>query len=322
MNVTAEIDGWHQPQQGYRHEALFYAGEAQFVSDVSSFIRDGLEADDVVLVVVGAHKLGWLRDALGSDAGAVRFADMADVGKNPGRIISAWHDFVDEHAGRSLRGVGEPIYPERTPDELFECQLHEALLNPAFADASSFWLACPYDTEALDPEVVHAARQSHPVVGAGAGDAADHRTSHWYRDDVALSMFQAPLPVPPADAIEVEYTEDDLGAVRDLVGKLAATVSLGEARTDDLVLAVNELAGNSIRHGGGAGTLRVWRDGTTIVCEVRDAGRIDNPLVGRRRPTLEQSTGRGLWLANQLCDLVQLRSSPAGLVARLHMHGA
>ena len=29
--------------------------------------------------------------------------------------------------------------------------------------------------------------------------------------------------------------------------------------------------------------------------------------------------GKGLWLVNQLCDLVQARTSHAGTVARLHM---
>ena len=55
------------------------------------------------------------------------------------------------------------------------------------------------------------------------------------------------------------------------------------------------------------------------VCEVQDKGWIRQPLVGRARPGIERKSGRGLWIVNQLCDLVQLRSSPAGTVARLHM---
>ena len=42
------------------------------------------------------------------------------------------------------------------------------------------------------------------------------------------------------------------------------------------------------------------------------------PLVGRERPA-GPAGGYGLWLANQLCDLVQVRSFPAGSVVRLHM---
>lgn len=78
-------------------------------------------------------------------------------------------------------------------------------------------------------------------------------------------------------------------------------------------------ATNSVRHGGGRGRLRVWDDGGSLICEVRDDGVIEDPLVGRVRPTIDEKRGRGLWIVTQLCDLVQLRSSPAGSVARVHM---
>ena len=56
-----------------------------------------------------------------------------------------------------------------------------------------------------------------------------------------------------------------------------------------------------------------------MVCEIADRGTIDDPLVGRQAPDTEQLGGRGLWLAHQLCDLVELRSGPDGTVLRLHM---
>jgi anti-sigma regulatory factor (Ser/Thr protein kinase) len=55
------------------------------------------------------------------------------------------------------------------------------------------------------------------------------------------------------------------------------------------------------------------------VCEVRDGGQLSDPLVGRRRPSSDQIGGRGLWIANQLCDLVQVRSSDEGAVVRLNV---
>jgi anti-sigma regulatory factor (Ser/Thr protein kinase) len=72
-------------------------------------------------------------------------------------------------------------------------------------------------------------------------------------------------------------------------------------------------------HGGGTGTLRLWRENGSLLAEVEDRGRIDRPLVGRLRPGIAQEGGRGLWLANQLCDLVQIRSGDAGTVVRLHV---
>jgi hypothetical protein len=46
----------------------------------------------------------------------------------------------------------------------------------------------------------------------------------------------------------------------------------------------------------------------------------DKPLADRERPLPDLSAPRGLWLANQLCDLVQIRSLPEGTVVRLHMY--
>ena len=68
-----------------------------------------------------------------------------------------------------------------------------------------------------------------------------------------------------------------------------------------------------------AGTVRVWKENGTLLCEVQDEGRIEAPLAGRIKPRPDQLTGRGLWLVNQLCDLVQIRSSEQGNVVRLHM---
>ena len=98
----------------------------------------------------------------------------------------------------------------------------------------------------------------------------------------------------------------------------AAAVGLRPDRTGDLVAAVAEVATNSIRHGGGGGTLRIWRHEDALICEVTDPGHITDPLVGRRTPSPATETGRGLWLANQLCDLIQVRSSPVGTTIRLH----
>jgi anti-sigma regulatory factor (Ser/Thr protein kinase) len=82
---------------------------------------------------------------------------------------------------------------------------------------------------------------------------------------------------------------------------------------------VNEVCTNSIRHGGGCGLLRTWVDHRTLICEVVDRGRIEQPLAGRERPDLARAGGLGLWLANQVCDLVQLRAFANGGAVRLHM---
>jgi anti-sigma regulatory factor (Ser/Thr protein kinase) len=297
----------------FRHEAMLYDDPDSFVAGAAPFIRDAVAAGEPIMVAVGAEKIELLRSHLGEDAEPVVFADMAQVGANPARIIPAWQDFVDAHSGtgRPMRGIGEPIWADRSPDELIECQCHEALLNIAFADAPAFHLLCPYDTAQLDDEVVAEARRSHPFV-SGAPSGA-------YRGHEAIPHFAASLPDPPAGTDEHAISLETLPQLRAIAGAAAEAAGLAGQPVHDLVLAIHEITTNSVRHGGGTGTLRLWKDRGALICEVRDRGRIaQQPLVGRIRPGLGQSGGWGLWLANQLCDLVQLRELPEGSVVRLH----
>jgi anti-sigma regulatory factor (Ser/Thr protein kinase) len=94
---------------------------------------------------------------------------------------------------------------------------------------------------------------------------------------------------------------------------------MDDARAADTVTAVHEVASNSLRHAGGWGVLRVWRTEDSLIYDVSDDGHIDEPLVGRRRPAVRDQGGRGLWMVNQLCELVQVRSTPTGTTVRMHL---
>jgi anti-sigma regulatory factor (Ser/Thr protein kinase) len=86
-----------------------------------------------------------------------------------------------------------------------------------------------------------------------------------------------------------------------------------------MVLAVCEIATNALQYGGGSGEASVWSEDGAFVCEIRSAGSIPDPLVGRLRPPAGQGRGYGVWIANQLCDLVQIRSGEHGTTVRVHM---
>jgi anti-sigma regulatory factor (Ser/Thr protein kinase) len=305
------------PAAAFRHEALLYAGADEFISGTTSFIRQGVAGGEPVLVVVDAPKIRLLREALGADADAVHFADMAVVGANPARIIPAWHEFVDAQQAKStrFRGIGEPISTARTADELVECQRHEELLNLAFARSGDWWLLCPYDVSALPPDVIDEAHRSHPFVMQGGM----HRHSDGYRGLEAIAApHDAALSPAPDVLLEIPLDLSRLVELRGAVTDAACAAGLEESRIEDLTYAVNEVATNCVAHGG-AGVARLWIEPTAVVCEVRDHGHIREPLIGRMRPAIDAQGGRGVWLANQLCDLVQVRSSPAGTVVRLSM---
>ena len=302
---------------GFRHEAFLYAGEAEFVDGATAFIGDGLAAGEPVLVVVGAAKIDRLRQRLGAAADGVEFADMERVGRNPARIIPAWREYLTaQPAGRLVRGIGEPIWAGRRPAELVEAQHHEALLNVAFADTPRLSLLCPYDVATLEPAVIDEARRTHPTVQQRG---CTRPSPSYLRLPPRARPLSAPLPEPNGALSVLVFGRGGLGEVRELVARQARAARLDGRRATDLVLAVDEVAANSIRHGGGGGTLRVWDDGQAVVCEVHDAGTVRDAMVGRERPRRLASSGRGLWLANQLCDLLQLRSSPAGTTVRLAM---
>jgi anti-sigma regulatory factor (Ser/Thr protein kinase) len=303
----------------FRHEALVHDGDDGFLAGAVPFVREGLEAEEPILVAVGVERIALLRDALGDDAGGVQFADMRQLGRNPGRIIPAWHDFLDAHRGgepAAVRGIGEPIWPGRGPAELIECQLHESLLNLAFTDADGFRRLCPYDAAALDAEVIHAACGSHPSV---VDDGGRRDSAHYRGADELLAPFDAPLPVHRASAETLGFENDGLPEVRRLITGGARAAGLSADATQDLLLATSEIAANSIRHGGGRGVLRVWQDDGALICEIRDPGHIRDPLAGRRKPAPGRPGRWGLWLAHRVCDLVQVRSGADGTIVRMHM---
>ena len=136
---------------------------------------------------------------------------------------------------------------------------------------------------------------------------------------LAPSVVGDPLPAPRAPLQKRAFGIQDLWSLRRFVSARASEELLDSERSERLVLAVNELATNSIRHGGGTGTLLIWREADALVCEVRDHGYIVHVPRVRPRPGPEAFSGRGLWLVGRLCDRVQVYSSPTGSAVRVHM---
>jgi anti-sigma regulatory factor (Ser/Thr protein kinase) len=268
------------------------------------------------MAALTAAHIDLLRDALGLDANRVEFLDMAVLGANPARIIPAWRRFTAQHAvGRQpMRGIGEPIWHGRRSVEVAECQLHEALLNMAVDPDTPLWLLCPYDAGALSADVIAEAHRSHPVV---VEVEAHHGSTAYSGAHHVGAMFEADLPLVDVVVSARVFGDGDYAAVRADVCAHATSAGLSQARTEDLVLAAHEVAVNAVEHGGDS-ELRIWEQDEALVCEVRGTGRIKDPMVGRRLPPWDAVRGRGLWLANQLCDLVQIRSGAAGTTVRLH----
>jgi anti-sigma regulatory factor (Ser/Thr protein kinase) len=304
---------------GFVHEALFYRDDAEFVALVGGYLREGLERDETVVVVEPRPHLDLLRADLGSDAGAVHWLDMAEVGANPGRIIPLWADIATRHGGtpRPVRGVGEPAFPARRPPELVEAQVHEALIDAAFSPGPPWQLLCPYDRR-LPDQVQAGALRSH----AACRDAHGRWPSPEYLPpddgvDLATLPACAPLPPPTDVVLRGEFGIRDVPAVRRTVRAYARSCALPTEQVENLELAASELSSNCIRHGGGAGALAMWREQDAVAVEFTSPGRLADPLAGRRRPDPLGTGGMGLYLVQQLCDLVQIRTGPSGTTVRV-----
>jgi anti-sigma regulatory factor (Ser/Thr protein kinase) len=121
-----------------------------------------------------------------------------------------------------------------------------------------------------------------------------------------MARHQSSRPV-----FEMPIDLEGLAGLRTTVAARAGQLGAG-AGGEDIVLVAHELATNVVRHGGGSGRLRMWRDGRRIVCRVSDSG----PGLGADRdepPAPDTPGGRGLWIARRLAE-VQIETGPSGTV--------
>ncbi|MEU7477863.1 anti-sigma factor RsbA family regulatory protein [Lentzea sp. NPDC042327] len=290
----------------FAHPALFYSDEESYIDGIVPFVVEGLANAEPVVVAVPDRHLALLREALSGFAHLVTFLDMADAGRNPGRIIPELRAFADRHRG-PLRIIAEPVWEGRSDVEYPACALHEALVNYAFSDRD-LSILCPYDTTGLSHDVLADAEKTHPVVI----DAGGHRPSdHFHPARVVVAAHTMPLPIPE-DAAGTSVGAGAMAAVRAFAREQATKLGLAPDRVHDFALAVTELATNSVRHGGGESTVRVWTESESIVCQVNDNGHITDVLAGRTPVHANDPGGRGLLLVNRLADLVRTQTTSSG----------
>lgn len=301
------------PADACRHIALLYAGPAEYLLGLRRFIRAGGSDDEATLVAVPQGNSQLLRRELRGESASLTFTDMTELGRNPARIIPEIIGFARRHPGRRTRCVAEPTWPGRSPAELQETARHEALANLAFREIR-VTILCPYSTADLPSSVVADVACTHPFLVSGGQQRASSR----YPGADAQPRRNCMLPTPPGDASVLDYATD-LRPVRRFIAASSHRTGLAAERAADLVLAVSELAANTLRHTDAGGTVTIWHTPDHVVCQVHDSGWITDPLAGHRMPPDSLRRGSGLWLVNQLCDLTQTRTTPSGTVTRLHM---
>lgn len=299
-------------QELFRHEALPYRGVNGFVPSCAATVRDGVENDERVIVLAPSMWLDDLAAEIVDDQDDVTLLPIDEHGRNPTRIATLLHSFETAGEGRRSLGVVDMSGDGRSFATIEESRFADAVLNVAALRVWPMSVVCLYDTDRLDSTGLLALRCSHPVVRG-------QDTNVEYDPDLAARTFATDLPLPPPGAALLDVRGPLLGDAREFVRQHAGGHGIAPDRVDDLVLAANEIVTNSLRHAGGHATVATWFDGASVVCEVRDHGFINDPLVGRFAPPPSVSSGRGLWLANHLCDLVSVRSAPGRSVVRMYV---
>ncbi|MFK0181715.1 anti-sigma factor RsbA family regulatory protein [Streptomyces xanthochromogenes] len=304
------------------HQALVYSSDETFLTAMMPFCLDGLEAEDAILAVTTQNNISILHQTLGDAARHVEFVDAATFYRTPGRTLGAYYRYVDQHTTggrhRQVRVIGEPVWHGRDALETAEWTRYESAINVAFADCPA-WIVCPYDTRTLPETIITDARRTHPELVTGASTKT---SPHYAAPDTGPSPWQSQLSPAPCNVEKaVTHFGADLSAVRAFVTRAASTLGMSNSRTQRLVFAVNEIATNALQHGCGAGQVSLWRAGHRIVCDItnpRRAAGLDWYL-GYLPPAPTDLEGQGLWVVRQLCDFMEIDTSPHEVTLRLHL---
>lgn len=303
---------------GAQHHVLLYEQPGDFVEGVGAFLRDGLREGDRVLAAVGPDRLRWLRDDLGPDADAVDVMDADSLYQRHGSMLRLLLGYVERHAGPEegrVRIVAESELARRSPADIRAYMRYEAAANLVYSRYPVSVL-CPYDAVRLPEAILQDALRTHPQVM----EHDDPRQNGRFADPRAFVRERVERRVPrdvPTCGLD---RLDDLALARALVRDQAETAGFPAHDVEDLTIAVSEVAANALVHGEPPRTVSSYVDDGALVCHVRDAGTgPTDPLSGYLPPDASRLDGRGLWLAHQLCEIVEVVTDDVGTDVYLQM---
>jgi anti-sigma regulatory factor (Ser/Thr protein kinase) len=294
-----------------RHNAFVYASQDEYVARSVTFLKDGLEAGEGAIVAHTRPGLAAMREALGSDAEAVRFVDVSSTYTRPARTLAAYHKvFADElQRTPSLRAVADVQFGS-DPREWDLWMGYEAVFNRSFGHLP-VWVWCTYNGDRLTDPILEGLWRTHPEVGAD--DAWN--TSEDYEDPDQILRRITPEPTPISDLRSIGFGQD-AEEFRERLAWALVDEQMSEAKVLDMLLAATEVANNAIEYGGGVEDVRIGRAEGRFVCEITDQGPgFDDPAAGYLAP--RAGTGSGLWVARQLTWQIEFFRSRAGFTARL-----
>jgi hypothetical protein len=314
------------PEGAFQHWVCIYDDDQQFLQTAVPFLTEGLDRGEPVLAVATPANLELLGAALGDRGGDVDYADSAFFGRRPPQRVAAFyrywkargskHEGSQPARGNGVRILAEPVWAGRSSREVTAWTRMEAALNVTLAP-TSITMICLYDARTLDQDIVSSALRTHPVQVV----ASHPIPSAHYADPAAFarSCDTGPLADPPADAAAFEF-DGDLRRLRRFIADRAATHGVTGDRADMLVLAVSEVGAYLKSRWPASAAVRAWEQPGAVVCDFRQPGAsISDPFIGLRPAELVPGDSDGLWLTNQICDWMEIRSGADGCTIQLQV---
>ncbi|WP_326821691.1 MEDS domain-containing protein [Streptosporangium sp. NBC_01756] len=304
----------------FLHQAAVYDSDQRFLAMALPFVRDGLAKGDPVMVATTSANLELLGDALGRDGLQVDYAESGFLGRRTVERTTAFHRYwrrrgLEARGDGHVRVIAEPVWTGRAAHETRAWQRMESGLNLLLSE-TNVWMICPYDARILDPDVVTAARRTHPTTSA---DGRTAMVSAEYTDPVDFigECDSVPLLKPPRDVRGA--SAETFPALRQFVTGQASLLGLSQDRATLLAVAagkVAELLELPL-------SVQVWARLGAITCHLhRRGGDIANPVAGFLPPGNTAQPGDELWIARQLCDRLDIHRDLDGCTVQLHVPSA
>jgi anti-sigma regulatory factor (Ser/Thr protein kinase) len=311
---------------GLAHTALIVDAQLDLPSVLRTELERSADLYDEVLLVVGARTRAALAEA-GIPDDTLSWGDPASFYQRLGSAYEAFRRYLatQHRAGRRVHVIAEPdlagaVDHRFRADRTEAYMAYEAVCNDAYALGGPT-VTCIWDSRNHDGAVIDAVRATHAYLLTGAGPEL---SPHYLppRRYLAERHGRPPQPVPSHVDLDVTLLDvTELGGLRSAVGAWTAEHGFSEDATEDVMVAVVEVATNGLRYGGAPVRVRAWHQGGTLLVQCDDGGNEPIPVTAgyyRPDPLGGAAGGRGLWLARQLADVVTVSSAPGRTMVRLH----
>jgi len=314
VNASLDPDG---PTGQFAHVAVLYDSDEQLRDLLLPYLDEGLRRRENILLVISRAAERVLRDALGDAADRMQWGSSGLSYDRLGRMFEEFADHLAQQyrAGVPARVIGEPN-SDISIDRLSQYLRYESMANEIYAPYG-YPVMCLWDQRRYPPEVLAHVRTVHPQLLDTSGPIANTE----YRMPIDyLTRDEIPPPVAPADLdLDVGLVSaDDLAALRRRLRAWSVTCGLSDHDTDDIVIAVDEIATNALEHGRPPARVRSWTTPDALFVQVDDHGSTRIPAAtGYHRPPTDTRRGRGIWIARHLTDVLTTHTGPTGTTVTL-----